>query len=84
MVKFIFKCAIKYVSLFALFLVTFMTIHSMTSLVFGLLSSEGFSAYFGSGLIVFTSIITLTLGGIAAGEYNQKQEKMRDYYLSTK
>jgi len=84
MVKFIFKCAIKYVSLAALFLATFMAIHSMACIVFGLLSGTGFQDWFGSGLVMFSGIATISFGIVAAHEYTEKQDKMRDYYLSVK
>ena len=84
MVKFVFKCAIKYVSLFALFLATFMAINSMAAIVFGLLSSSGFQDWFGSGLIIFSMITTIAFAITASQEYIDKQNKMRDYYLSVK
>ena len=84
MVKFIFKCAIKYVSLFALFLATFMAINSLAAIVFGLLSGTGFQDWFGSGLVIFSMITTIAFSIVASQEYVEKQDKMRNYYLSVK
>lgn len=84
MVKFIFKCAVKYVSLAALFLATFMAIHSMACIVFGLLSSTGFQDWFGSGVCIFSMMATIAFAITAGQEYVEKQNKMRDYYLSVK
>jgi hypothetical protein len=74
MVKFIFKCAIKYVSLFALFLATFIAINSLAAIVFGLLSGTGFQDWFGSGLVIFSMITTIAFAVTASQEYVSKKE----------
>jgi magnesium-transporting ATPase (P-type) len=84
MLNFALKRAINYLLLIALFLVTFLAIHSMASIVLGLLSDDGFKSFFGSGLIIFTLFATISLAVLVSIEYRERQEKLSDYYLSTK
>jgi len=56
----------------------------MACIVFGLLSGTGFQDWFGSGVCIFSMITTIAFSTIASQEYVEKQEKMRNYYLSVK
>jgi hypothetical protein len=61
-----------------------MAINSLAAIVFGLLSGTGFQDWFGSGLVIFSMITTICFSIVASQEYVEKQEKMRNYYLSVK
>jgi hypothetical protein len=56
----------------------------MASIVLGLLSDDGFKSFFGSGLVIFTLFATISLAVLVSIEYRERQEKLSDYYLSTK
>jgi len=84
MIMFVFKSAARYVCLVALFLASFMAIHSMACIVFGLLSGTGFHDWFGSGVVIFSMITTIAFSIVVSQDYIEKQNKMRNYYLSVK
>ena len=61
MIRFVFKCAARYVCLVALFLASFLAIHAMASLVVALLSYSDFGDILRSGFVVFSGFVTIGL-----------------------
>lgn len=84
MSMYLFKTAFRYVILFALFLSFFLAIHSIVSLVIGLITTHGFMMYFSSGLVIITGIVTIILSIPAYAEYEDFIEWKRFNYSFTR